>query len=171
MNSTKMMMSSAPSVLQNRQGQGQGQGIADIVNDWKTEEQEDEEEQEEEDDGRPFLTTDRMTKALRQELDELRAKNNIVQVRYLSSVYHLSICLPHSSISCVINTTSSASIITHLYYTILCCAVCVCAVGSISEDGGVCGEPGEGDAAAAEAGEGAAGIAAHCEGNYPDLSI
>ena len=37
-------------------------------------------------------------------------------------------------------------------------------VGSISEDGGVCGEPGEGDAAATEAGEGAAGIAADREG-------
>ena len=85
-NNNMMMMSSAPSVLQNRQA------VADIVNDWKTEE----EDEEEDDDDRPFLTTDRMTKALRQELDELRAKNNIVQVSiiYLCvylSVYHLSI--------------------------------------------------------------------------------
>ncbi len=66
------MMSSAPSVLQNRGHQT----VADIVNDWKTEE----EDEGDYDDDRPFLTTDRMTKALRQELDELRAKNNIVQV-------------------------------------------------------------------------------------------
>lgn len=82
------MMSSAPSVLQNRQA------VADIVNDWKTEE---EDEGDYDDDDRPFLTTDRMTKALRQELDELRAKNNIVQVSTIFlvlSVYHLStICL------------------------------------------------------------------------------
>jgi len=39
-------------------------------------------------------------------------------------------------------------------------------VGSISEDGAVCGEPGERDAAAAEASEGAAGIAADCKGAF-----
>jgi len=77
------MMSSAPSVLQNRGHQT----VADIVNDWKTEE----EDEGDYDDDRPFLTTDRMTKALRQELDELRAKNNIVQVTLIClSVYHLS---------------------------------------------------------------------------------
>ena len=79
-NNNMMMMSSAPSVLQNRQA------VADMVNDWKTEEEDEED--------RPFLTTDRMTKALRQELDELRAKNNIVQVSIIYlfvnlSVYHL----------------------------------------------------------------------------------
>jgi len=70
-------MMSAPPVLQNR-------AVVDIVNDWKTEE-----EDEEEDDDRPFLTTDRMTKALRQELDELRVKNNIVQAASQKTVAYV----------------------------------------------------------------------------------
>lgn len=107
-NNNMMMMSSAPSVLQNRQA------VADMVNDWKTEE----EDEEEDDDDRPFLTTDRMTKALRQELDELRAKNNIVQVSISLSIC-LSICLSttylsstqhsYGAISCIINTALRCS--------------------------------------------------------------